>query len=242
MRKRMIILTACCVAALTVLTACAAGRSSDTAASYDTEETVIEEEETIQEEETIKEAEISPNDQNLSGEYTSAEDVQSDPIKIWGTVVDVEDGMIMVENESDVSFSGEILLMIDPENTYVLDAVSGLPVQTDEVEAGRFEAYLGPAMTLSLPPQSTPYAVIVNIPEDLDAPQYVVSKGAVSETGEGRILTSTDGSVYILSEDAAIQPYLTKNVVVIEDIKEGSKCLLWADENGIIERIVLLAP
>lgn len=44
----------------------------------------------------------------------------------------------------------------------------GLPVDVKDVQAGdSFEAYLGDAMTMSLPPQNTPDIVFVNVPEDI---------------------------------------------------------------------------
>ena len=44
--------------------------------------------------------------------------------------------------------------------TFILDT-DGMPVDLEDVKEGKFEAYLGPAMTMSLPPQAFPYVVIV---------------------------------------------------------------------------------
>ena len=94
-------------------------------------------------------------------------------------------------------------------------------------------------MTMSLPPQTTPYMVIVNIPEDERAPQYVVADGKVEESGRTQTLAGSDGAEYSLAQDVDIQPYLTRNIVRLEDIGQGSRCRGWLDEAGEAQRIVL---
>ncbi|MCD8122146.1 MAG: hypothetical protein LUE65_07915 [Clostridiales bacterium] len=163
------------------------------------------------------------------------------PVRIWGVVTETGEHVITVDNQSGVSSPGEIELMIDPDFTYVLDGANGLPVAMEEIQTGSFQAYLGPAMTMSLPPQTTPYAVIVNIPEDAAAPLYLIAAGAVAESDGMQVLTASDGTEYRIAEDARIQPFLTKNIVRMEDIREGSECLLWLDADGAASRIVLLA-
>lgn len=169
------------------------------------------------------------------------EDMEDVPLKITGTILEIGDGSILVDSGSDTEYMGEVMLMIDPENTLVLDGADGFPVELESVEMGNFEAYLGPAMTMSLPPQSTPYVVIVNIPEGGQAPQYVVADGKVDE-GKGRkTLTGVDETEYTLARSVDIQPYLTRNIVQLEDIDSGSRCLVWTNEEEEVDRIVLFA-
>lgn len=163
----------------------------------------------------------------------------SDMVKIWGTITSADASSLTVDNQSGNSSQGEIILTIDPEQHTVIDAVTGFPVALEEVQPGSFEAYLGPAMTMSLPPQTAPLMVIVNIPEDTQAPQYAVAAEA-PETADGMMtLRSTDGSTYQIPEDVEITPFLTKNIVRLEDISEGSRCLIWQDADGIAEKVVL---
>ena len=107
------------------------------------------------------------------------------------------------------------------------------------MELGSFEAYLSPVMTMSLPPQTTPEMVIVNIPEDFDAPQYVAAAGPVEETEDGLVLTAGDDTRYVLEEEMEILPYLTKNIVTVEDIEKDSRCLIWLNEENKVEKLVL---
>ncbi|MCD8361790.1 MAG: hypothetical protein LUC98_02310 [Lachnospiraceae bacterium] len=172
-------------------------------------------------------------------ETDEAETDLATPIRIWGVVTDTYDGVIVVDNQSDVSSTGEIELTIS-EETYVLDASTGLPVSLDEVETGSFEAYLGSEMTMSLPPQTTPYMVIVNIPEDSRTPQYAIA-AKVEEDDGGLSLTATDGRTYRIPDDARITPYLTKNIVTLEDIEVGTACLIWADDDDEAQTVMLFA-
>lgn len=177
--------------------------------------------------------------ENAPEQDASDESPASDMVKIWGTVTSVDDSGITVDNQSENSSAGEMILVIDPSEKTVIDAVTGFPVSQDEIQTGSFEAYLGPAMTMSLPPQTNPYMVIVNIPEDQRAPQYIVAaEDPVMDNGVMTI-RATDQNSYQVPEDAEILPFLTKNIVRPEDIKEGSKCLIWQDGDGLAEKVVL---
>ncbi len=163
------------------------------------------------------------------------------PVRIYGVISEVwaDQSIILVDNQSDNSSSGEMELKIDAESTLVLDASTGYPVSLEEVETGSFEAYLRQEMTLSLPPQTTAYVIIVNIPEDSAAPQYAVA-ALVEKNGEGNVvITATDGRIYVVPETAQIVPYRTKNIVTVEDIRTGGACLIWMDEDGMASRVQL---
>ncbi len=173
-----------------------------------------------------------------AGEET---DVQA-PVKVWGSIVSAEDDGITVDNQSDVSSPGEMIIHIDPEHSVVVDAVNGLPVELSDLEEGEsFVAYLGPAMTMSLPPQTTAYAVIVKIPEDFKAPAFVFAAGEVMDTDNGKLLDAYGEQDYMLTDDVEVLPYLTRNIVTTDDIRDGSRCLIWTDEYDMVTKLVLFA-
>ena len=231
MKKRYLVLAAGMALSLGLATGCA---SKATEA-----ETPAVEEEAAETEETLEE-EVNGSEGAL--EEADLEEIPvSDTLRIWGTIEAVEDGMITVDNQSGLSSPGEVIFTIDPESTKILDAVSGLPVALEDIELGSFQAYLGPAMTMSLPPQTTPEMVIVNIPQDFQTPQYVTARGAIEETELGQTLMTVDGTAFVLTEETKILPYLTRNIVTAADIKEGSKCLFWQGEDGAVEKLVLFA-
>ncbi len=235
MRKKITVMTAGIAAAMMMMTACS-GQPGQTAGAAEPE--------------TTKESSTSPETKETEAEASkeeteeSTEDVQggmdmSVPVKIWGEITEVGDGVIYVDNQSDNSSKGEIILTIDPETTRILEGENGFPVDFENIQTGRFEAYLGHAMTMSLPPQSTPEIVIVNIPEDTPVAQYVVAAGAVEEKDGVKTLAVKDGTEYTLAEEVSIIPYLTKKLVMLEDISEDSRCLIWVNQDDKADRIVL---
>ncbi len=174
-----------------------------------------------------------------ASEEAGDETISDAPVKVEGTILEVGEDSITVDSTSDTGYIGEMVLLIDPENTLVLDGVNGFPVELKDVQIGTFEAYLGPAMTMSLPPQTTPYAVIVNIPEGQYAPQYVVAAGPVDEVQGRQTLIGADETTYTLTRNVSVQPFLTKNIVRLEDIDTDSRCLVWLNDEGDVDRIVL---
>lgn len=198
------------------------------------------EEEPVQETEEQQEPEAPAENPDMDEETGDQDEAVSDvPVRIYGVVQEIGEDTVMVDNQSENSSAGEIILTIDPESTMLVDGQTGLPITLEDMETGSFEAYLGPVMTMSLPPQTTPYVVIANIPEDAAAPVYVIAaQDAVSAEGV-YTLEGTDGSSWEIPEDADIQPFRTRNIVTAADITEGRGCLIWQDGQGTVTKVVL---
>ncbi len=161
-------------------------------------------------------------------------------VRIYGEIEEVSEEDIIVDNQSDMSSQGEMILTIDPENTVLVDGESGLPLELSDVEKGSFVAYLGPAMTLSLPPQCTPEVVFTNVSEKEAAPYYaVIARKPVAKDGSLKVVAE-DGQSYVIPDTAEIKPFRTRNVVRAEDIQKGSRCLIWQNEQEEVVRVVLL--
>lgn len=102
--------------------------------------------------------------------------------------------------------------------------------------------YPGPAMTLSLPAQMVAQVVFVDIRQDGAVPEYVAAAGPLADDGQGGFLFKTPGGrEFKVPADCQIIPYLTRQMVRLEDIQEGSRCLLWSGADGAVEKIVLFA-
>lgn len=161
-------------------------------------------------------------------------------VRIYGEIEEVSEEDIIVDNQSDMSSQGEMILTIDPENTVLVDGENGLPLELSDVEKGSFVAYLGPAMTLSLPPQCTPEVVFTNVSEKEAAPYYaVIARKPVAKDG-GLKVVAEDGESYVIPDTAEIKPFRTRNVIRAEDIQKGSRCLIWQNEQEEVVRVVLL--
>ena len=186
-----------------------------------------------------EEAAIPDEDMEMDPEF--GVDSEETSAAVFGVITDVGENEIIVDNQSGVSSEGEIILMIDPDHTYLLDASTGLPVDVKDVQAGdSFEAYLGDAMTMSLPPQNTPDIVFVNVPEDIAMPSYAVAAEDPTETNGIWTLKATDGTVYEVTEDAQVVPYLTKNIVKMQDVQKGTACAIWYDDQNQVQKVMIL--
>lgn len=221
-----------------------AGGCTGAAGEEQSKESEISEERQTEEETVSTEAPEAGTEaaeaESAQQDTDSAEAANDAPLRIYGTITEVGEGMITVENQSDASSSGEMILDIDPENTVLADGQTGLPLTLEDVQEGSFEAYLSPVMTMSLPPHTVPYVVVANISENSPAPKYaVLAKDPAAEDG-GYSLEATDGRTYTVPEDVEISAFRTKNIVTLEDLTEGSGCLVWTDGEEAVSRIVLL--
>lgn len=229
MKKRVVFLTMGIIAALALATGCSKQTESQaqTTGAQESQQTQAE-----------SQAQTAPETTEAE---TEAAEIGEAPIKIWGTITEVGDSTITVDNQSPNSSAGEMIFNIDSENTFVIDGYTGLPVELPLVQLGAFEAYLGPAMTMSLPPQTTPFVVVVNLPEDSNPAQYMIAAGPIKDTDNGKVLPSIDGTEYALADSVEISPFLTRNIVMLEDIAAASRCLIWQNDAGQVEAIVLFA-
>ena len=160
------------------------------------------------------------------------------PVMVWGTLSRLESGGLLVENSSD----GLSEVVLHGEDIICLDAVTGESVDIDSLKDGDLiYAWVGPAMTLSLPPQATALLILTNIPADYAVPQFYeivsVTPQAVPAIEPPPALTWTEvtaagGKVLKITDKAELTPYRTKNIVRLEDLIPGTRILVWSDSKG----------
>ena len=200
-----------------------------------------ESKEAIKEETTVADTVV----ESVTGAIESMEESEPEApqaIRIFGPVTRTEDGRLSIDNQSGVSSSGEIILNVADE-TYILDAVSGLPIKLEDIKDGdTIYAYIGPAMTMSLPPMTNATVIFANIPADAKVPDYVEVKSMITDaTTSKSVLTAIDGTEYTLADDCNIFPYLTRNIVTLDDLTQGRKCVVWADDENSAVKIMVFA-
>lgn len=163
------------------------------------------------------------------------------PEKVWGLVSRQSDTVLVLSNQNQNAYDGDIILNIS-EETKLLDAESGMPISIDDISDGEtIYAYTGPAMTASLPPQTIPPVILANIPADQKVPDYITVE-SMEKTANGYLLKSADGLVFQVPSDCSISPYLTRNLIDLEDLYKGASCLIWSDTKGTADRILMFAP
>lgn len=160
------------------------------------------------------------------------------PVAVWGTVTRLEGGGLLVKNDGE----GLSEVILHGESILCLDAVSGEAVDIGTLEDGdTIYAWVGPAMTMSLPPQATALLILTNIPADYAVPQFYeivsVAHQAMPAIEPPPALTYTEvtaagGKVLTITDQATLLPYLTKNIVRLEDLRPGTRILVWSDSDG----------
>lgn len=204
---------------------------------------------------------------NFSGGYGDSGNggelfTDDNPIKKWGYIASADETTRRIVLNSNESYTDENGMVYDSvmetvlnvaDGVPVIDAVSGMPVAYSDINMSS-PAYVWTSqiMTLSLPPQTAAQAVVVNVPADYQAPSYVVVKElTIADTNGSASITITDqdgNKWYASADEAEVTPYLTRNIVTINDIAVGSRCMIWgsaANENDSTEynarRIMLFA-
>ena len=69
--------------------------------------------------------------ESVTGAIESMEESQPEvpqSVRIYGPVTKMEDGRLSIDNQSGMSTSGEIILNVADDMTYILDAMTGFPV------------------------------------------------------------------------------------------------------------------
>ena len=161
-------------------------------------------------------------------------------IRIWGPVLGVENGSIRIDNQSGASFEGEMVLHIAEGETLVLDAVDGFPMSLSDIQVGEtVYAYIGPAMTMSLPPQTTATMVVAGVPADFKAPELVTVDSMTWNEDTSWTLVSTDGTTFHIPGETPIVPYRTRQFVSLADVTEGRQLLVWSDADNNGTKLVL---
>lgn len=134
-------------------------------------------------------------------------------ICMYGQVTKIQDNKIEVKQAG----KEELIVLHISENTYLLDAVSGAPLDQELKVGDSVAAYYGPAVAASLPPQSTAVAIIANIPQDMGFPFYAKVEGV--EPVEGGIKVTTDAGSRIIT--------LTKDIIDVNAVKVDTELVLW---------------
>ena len=149
----------------------------------------------------------------LAAEPAAEEPARQGPARVWGTVTWLDNGGLLVKNSNESDPLHEVVL--HGESIICLDAVTGESMELEQIKDGdTIYAWVGPAMTMSLPPQVTAQMIVANIPADYGVPQYYE---IASVTPQAMIaiypppaltwteVTATDGTTLRITDEAAVR-------------------------------------
>lgn len=165
------------------------------------------------------------------------------PVRVWGRVTKLESGSLLLKNSSEAELHNEVVVHL-PEGVPCVDAVTGLAMDMTKVKDGdTLYAWVGNAMTMSLPPQASALVVVGNIPADHRAPEFYKIAGVWTAPASGgeRTFPVAGGETLTVSEKAQFTPWLTRQMVTVDDLVPGSQILVWKDKDGKAEKVLLFA-
>lgn len=164
-------------------------------------------------------------------------------VRVWGKVSPWDGAGILLKNDNKDDALNEVV--IHPGEAPAVDAVTGLPLDLEKVKEGdTLYAWAGPAMALSLPPQVSALVIVGNIPADAAAPEFCEIAGEAvlpAPGGEGSArFPLTGGGELEVTGKTVYTPWLTKQIVGVDDLVPGARVLVWKDRDGAAEKIQLL--
>lgn len=162
------------------------------------------------------------------------------PAAYWGTVTWMDEDTFLLDSGKEDGLGDAVVVHVG--DAPYLDAVTGNTLNLETLEDGdAVYAWVGPAMALSLPPQSTASLIVGNIPADYAVPQYyeITSSTVTEESAVLHVAGSND--TITVPASAELTPYLTKNIVTLADLRPGARILVWSDSKGTPEKVLVFA-
>lgn len=171
------------------------------------------------------------------------------PVRAWGKVTKLESGSLLLRTDDETALHKEIVVHL-PEGVPCVDAVTGLPMDMSKVKDGdTLYAWVGNAMTMSLPPQTSALIVVGNIPADYKVPEFYKVIGT-DQTVMPAIYPAPErtevnlpvagGETLTIPVSAQFTPWRTRQMVTVDNLVPGSQILVWKDKDGKVEKVLLL--
>jgi len=139
------------------------------------------------------------------------------PISVTGYIYEYETQASLTVVPLD---GGDHVTFEITEATYIVDAATGTGLDLSELENGRVIVY-------ALSESDEAVLILGNVSEDAISPRFGRVE-AIENTDDGVIVTVDNGSLLVaISRDSRIDPFMTRNIVTVENIEEGSDLLMW---------------
>ncbi len=176
----------------------------------------------------------------LTAAAAEVENEKPGPVRVWGTVSAWEGEGIYLKNSDESDPLNEVVIHLG--DAPLVDAATGLPLAKDSLKEGdTLYAWAGPAMALSLPPQMSAIAAVGNVPADAAVPEYYqVAKTPLKRADEDKLQVPVlGGEMLTVPMDVEIGPWLTRQIVTLDNLVPGAQILVWKDADGQAEKIIV---
>ena len=162
----------------------------------------------------------SPEDSTAAVENTA-----SSSIRVYGTVTQIENGQILLENDEEGAAYPQVLLNLT-EDTLILSGEDCSQKTLSDIAVGdTLYADISPAMTRSLPPMANAFTVFCEIPEDSAVPTYAQITD-ISTDDDGTLRITTDQELILIpGEDTAVLSLDGGETLAASDLAVGDTIL-----------------
>lgn len=162
------------------------------------------------------------------------------PRKVWGKVSFWGESFLL-KNDDESDPLNEVVLHVG--DAPAVDAATGLPLDLESVKEGdTLHAWIGPAAAMSLPPQVYAEVVVGSVPEGAAVPEYYEIAGAAQPGEDGTTsFPVTGGETLTVTDKTEYNPWLTRQIVRMEDLVPGARVLVWKDKDGQAEKVMVFA-
>ena len=162
------------------------------------------------------------------------------PVAYWGTVTWIDEDSFLLDRGERDDLSDAVVVHVG--DAPCLDAVTGNTMNVKDLKDGDTAyAWVGPAMMLSMPPQSAASLILGNIPADYAVPQYYEITGSVITEASAVLSVAGSNDTVTVPASAQVSPYLTRNLVTLADLVPGTRILVWSDAQGTPEKVLVFA-
>ena len=162
------------------------------------------------------------------------------PVVYWGTVTWIDEDSFLLDRGERDDLSDAVVVHVG--DAPCLDAVTGNTMNVKDLKDGDTAyAWVGPAMMLSMPPQSAASLILGNIPADYAVPQYYEITGSVITEASAVLSVAGSNDTVTVPASAQVSPYLTRNPVTLADLVPGTRILVWSDAQGTPEKVLVFA-
>ena len=162
----------------------------------------------------------SPEDSTAAVENTA-----SSSIRVYGTVTQIENGQILLENDEEGAAYPQVLLNLT-EDTLILSGEDCSQKALSDIAVGdTLYADISPAMTRSLPPMTNAFTVFCEIPEDSAVPTYAQITD-ISTDDDGTLRITTDQELILIpGEDTSVLSLDGGETLAASDLAVGDTIL-----------------
>ncbi len=164
-------------------------------------------------------------------------------VRMWGKVSPWEGSGIYLKNDSGDGSLSEVV--VHPGDAPAVDGTTGLPLDLKTVKEGDvLYVWTGPTMALSQPAQVSALVIVGNVPADAAAPEFCEIAGravspAPGDKGKPKFPLTGGGELEV-TDKTVYTPWLTRQILRMEDLNPGDRVLAWKGKDGAAEKIQLL--